>query len=341
MPARKFLRDEGGATAIFAALVALVMVGFTALAVDTGYLFLQGRRLQGTADLAAIAAAQNPTRASSLAEQTITDNKWPGSNFTVTPGDYTADRALSPKDRFVAKKSGANAVQVDVDAPADLFFGKLLVPEGAFTLKRRATAAQTRWAAFQVGSRLASLNGGVANSVLSGLTGSKVSLSVADYQSLARADVDLLSYVDALRTRMNVEGASFDQTLSHNVDTSTALRAIGDVLRTNGGSGASSMDSLASSAGGRSIDLKNSIDLGPYRSSTELSTTSTTSFNVSALDLATGMLTIAGKDRQLKLDVGSSIPGIADVNVWLAVGEPPNKSPWISITNASEVIVRT
>ena len=342
MHIHRLARDRSGATSILAALLAMIVVGFSALAIDGGYLYLQSRRLQGTADLAAIAAAQNPSQAARIAELTITGNKWPGASFTATAGTYTADRKISPKDRFAPGRTGANAVQVDVNAPGELFFGKLLLPKGAITLKRHATAAQTRWASFQVGSRLLSLNGGVANAVLSSLIGSSVNLSVADYNALARADVDLLSYVAALRTRMNVEAATFEETLSRNVDTGVALRAIGDVLKSNGNSGASSLERLASAADGRKISsLKSNIDLGPYKSAAEVSAASKTSFNVSALDLATGMIMIAGKDRQVRVDLTSGVPGVADLDVWLAVGEPPNNSPWISITDSGDVILRT
>src|SRR3546814_4521395 len=60
----------------------------------------------------------------------------------------------------------------------------------AITIRRSATAAQTRMASFAIGSRLASIDGGVLNALLSGLTGSRIPLKALDYRPLAGADVD-------------------------------------------------------------------------------------------------------------------------------------------------------
>jgi uncharacterized membrane protein len=62
---------------------------------------------------------------------------------------------------------------------------------------------------------------------------------------------------------------------------------------------------------------------------------------MNALNLAAAVLDIAGGERQVRLDLGADIPGLADVDVWLAIGERPNRSPWIAITDSRDVIIRT
>jgi len=53
-----FLKDERGAVMILVALlIVFVLIGMAALSVDVGYLYLQRRHLQNTADAAALAAA--------------------------------------------------------------------------------------------------------------------------------------------------------------------------------------------------------------------------------------------------------------------------------------------
>jgi uncharacterized membrane protein len=59
------------------------------------------------------------------------------------------------------------------------------------------------------------------------------------------------------------------------------------------------------------------------------------------MDLATAVLQIAGGDRQVRLALGSGVPGLASTDVWLAIGERPNNSPWIAVTDDEDVIVRT
>ena len=61
---------------------------------------------------------------------------------------------------------------------------------------------------------------------------------------------------------------------------------------------------------------------------------------VSALDLIMASLETANGDRQVALDLGART-GLADLDVMLAIGERPNKSPWLTITGKDEPIIRT
>jgi uncharacterized membrane protein len=59
------------------------------------------------------------------------------------------------------------------------------------------------------------------------------------------------------------------------------------------------------------------------------------------MDLATAILEIAGGERQVRFQAGAGLPGIASADVWLAIGERPNHSPWLSVTDDLHVIIRT
>ena len=61
------LRSEDGTIAVISVMVMTVMIGFAAIAVDIGSIHYDSRRLQGAADLAAIAAASNTARSTSEA----------------------------------------------------------------------------------------------------------------------------------------------------------------------------------------------------------------------------------------------------------------------------------
>ncbi len=343
MRLRAYLRARRGGVSVLTALTGVAMIGFAGLATDVGYVYLESRRLQGTVDLAALAAIQNPAQAEALAAATVAANRWPrDTRIGIVRGTYAPDRSVRPAERFRPLAPGANALRVQVTSSASLFFGKLFIPRGRMTIVRRATAAQTRLASFQIGSRLLSLNGGVANQVLSGLTGSSVSLSVMDYESLLRADVDLLTYVDALRTRLELEAASYDQTLAHRTETPVALSALADVLAPQDARAERAMRRLADAAesSGRAVSLDNLIDLGPY-GAPDYNTAGSTKIEVSAMDLASAILQIAGGDRQVRLALGAGVPGLASTDVWLAIGERPNNSPWIVVTDDEDVIIRT
>lgn len=342
MGALRFLRAREGGVSVLTAASIVAMLGFAGLTTDVGAVYLESRRLQGAVDLAALAAIQDPARAEALAAATITANRWPrDSRVRVVRGAYTADRSVRAAERFRPHAPGPNAVRVEVTSSTPLYFGRLFMPQGRMRIVRRATAAQTRLASFQIGSRLLALRGGIANDVLSGLTGSEVNLSVMDYNALASADVELLSYVDALRTRVDLEAASFDRTLAHEAELPDALNAIADVMQEGRGEQAIRALAEASESSTQRVGLDQVIDLGPYATQDHAEQASSTAIRVKALDLATALLQIANGDRQVRLELGAEVPGLASTNVWLAIGERPNNSPWLAVTEDEDVIIRT
>ncbi|HEY5336831.1 MAG TPA: pilus assembly protein TadG-related protein [Rhizomicrobium sp.] len=214
---RDMLRDKRGALSVITAISGLVLLGFTAGAVDFGSVFLKERQLQGMADLAAMAAASNLNEAQKAADETAKANDWSSPvTATVVTGNYTADATLAAAQRFAAGGSSPDAARVTLKSSADLYFASLLLGRSSLPISRSATAARAELAGFSLGTRLASLNGGMANALLSALTGSSVNLSVMDYNALANARVDLFQYANALKARANVTAASFNDTLNSN-----------------------------------------------------------------------------------------------------------------------------
>ncbi|MGE0742817.1 MAG: pilus assembly protein TadG-related protein [Hyphomonadaceae bacterium] len=344
MSATAFLRAREGGVSVLTALSSVALIGFAGLATDIGSVYLDSRRLQGAVDLAALAAMQDIGQAESLAAASIAASDWPPeTRVRVERGAYTANRAIAPENRFRGNAAAPNAVRIEVTTSTPLFFGRLFVPSGRMTIVRRATACQTRLASFQIGSRLLSLQGGVANQVLSGLTGSNVNLSVMDYNALLRADVDLLTYVDALRTRLDLEAASFDDTLSTHMEAPLALEALADVVGVQDARAERALREMAA-ASERAAPLRglsHLIDLGPYGAQDHVLRSGMTEIRVSAMDMATAILQLANGERQVQLDLNAGVPGIASTDVWLAIGERPNNSPWLSVTDDEDVIIRT
>jgi uncharacterized membrane protein len=344
MRANPFLSARGGGVSVITAVSFVALIGFAGFAVDLGAVYLETRRLQGSTDLAALAAMQNPAQAEALAAATVAANRWPrGTQVRVVRGTYASDRSVRPAERFRPNAAEANAVRVEVISSAPLYFARLFIPSGRMTIRRQATAAETQMASFQIGTRLLSLQGGVANQVLSGLTGSSVSLSVMDYNALLRADVDVLDYAEALRTRLDLQAASYDETLDAEADAPQALAALADVVAQTDERAERALRAMAraSERSGPLRGLSNVLDLGPYGAQDHATRSADTSIKVSAMDLATAILQVANGDRQVQLDLGAGVPGLASTNVWLAIGERPNNSPWLTVTNDRDVIIRT
>ena len=251
-----FVRDSRGATALLSAVTITMLVGFGALAVDTASFFYQKRRQQGATDLAAIAAAADPAQARAAALASLGSNGMPAEALIkVETGAYVADPALAPAARFTPLSGGAgNAVRLTLQRATPLLLGRIFgaepaqaaTPEGrdtpvlggSVTIRTVAIAAREQSASFAIGSRLASLNGGLLNGLLGGLLGTNVSLSVMDYQALLSARVDMFAYMSRLASRLSLTGISYDQLLAMNVNGTDAVAALADTLPAGAGAAA-------------------------------------------------------------------------------------------------------
>ena len=320
------------------------IIGVAALSVDVGSIYLATRRLQGVADLAAMAAAQNPGSAQTAATTTVADNSFDATVTTqVVTGQYAADPAVPAAQRFQAGGASPTAAQVTLTTQTPLFFGAVLLGKNNVTISRSATAAQAQMTSFQIGTGLASVQGGLANALLSALTGSTVNLSVMNYNALASANVDLFQYMAALKTRLSLQTASFSSVLQMNVTTGVALSALSDVLNSEGATQAAAAATALAQASGSAppVALGNLFDLGPYSNQDHVSSGSGTGVTIGALDLVNATLTAAQGGRQLALNLNGSVPGLTNVTAFLAIGQRQTSSPWIGIDNAQNVIVST
>lgn len=343
LSSRGFLSNDKGSVAIIAAAALTGGVGLAALAVDLGSVYLQSRRLQGVADLAALAAAADLDRADRAASATVEVNPVGGTvAVQVAKGRYDSQKAAAAQ-RFQSGAATPDAARVTVEGQAELFFGQALLGRPSIQIRRQATAARADLASFSIGTRLASVDGGVANALLTGLTGSSVSLSVMDYQALAQADVELFGYLDALNTKLGVKAASYNDLLATDVKTSKALSVLSDVLSAAGETRASAAAKVLSSAtnANQSIKLSALIDAGPYARQDRVVGGAGAAVGVDAMQLADAMLMLSNGSRQVQLDLGTAIPGLADVDAWLAIGEPMNNAPFMTVTQDKSVVIRT
>ena len=307
----RFGADRRGAVAVIAAVAGGLLCLFTAAVIDLGVLVLHTRRVQGAADLAALSAVRNLAQGegavSRAAQATVEANVAPDVSVTVATalGVYTPDPVLLGRDQV--------------------------------RVTRRATATTggaTPKAMVSIGSRLARLDGGVANQLLGGLTGSKVSLSVMDYRRLIDLDVNLLWFTDALATDLGVQIGDYDRLLATQVDAGRALRVL---ERVAGGQDGGALGKLASASVGTKVRLGDLIGL-EARSPDGIREGLDAS--VSAMDLVMAMLEVGGGDRQVALNLG--VPaGLADLKTSLAIGERPNRSPWLTVTADGQPIIRT
>lgn len=155
-----------------------------------------------------------------------------------------------------------------------------------------------------------------------------------DYRRLADLDVNLLSFTDALATDLGVQAGDYDRLLDTRLDAGRALKVLEQVA---GGRDGGALGKLTGAAAGLTLRLGDLIGVDAQapdgvRDGLDAA--------VSALDLATAVLETAGGERQIALNLG--VPaGLADLKASLAIGERPNRSPWLSVTANGEPVVRT
>lgn len=353
------LRNKRGGVTIIFAISLVALFGFGALAIDFGSFFYEKRRQQTANDLAALAAASDLPRAMAAAQAAATSNGFTGTNVrAVTHGIYKDDPATPPDRRFTpGSAASANAVRVEMRSVTSMILGRVLMaaPEigglikpasasqstlenGEVPIGSTAIAAQDAQAAFAIGSRLVKLEGGVLNALLGGLLGGGISLSVMDYEALAKARIDLFAFSKILATRLNLSAVTFDDVLKANVRLGDLLAAAVDAGLGNPTSTATARNALVHLAIPRSnasqrVDLGKLISFGPA-GSTPLSSPQPLAASLSALDLVSAIAQISNGARQIDVGLGVNLPGIAAVTLKLGIGERPVGTSMVSVGRA-------
>ncbi len=345
---------RGGVTIMFAAAI-FVLFGFGAMAVDVGSFFYEKRRQQTANDLAALAAAADLPRARAAAEATASRNGFAaGTVETVQHGIYTADSGLAIEQRFVpGPPTTANAVRVRMKAVTAMLLGRVLsassslttTPPGAPTsasyssgevpIGSSAIAVQDMQAAFSVGSRLARLEGGVLNGLLGSLLGGSLSLSVMDYEALAKARIDLFDFSKRLATRANLSAVTFDEVLGSNVKLPDVLAAMHEAARDHAISSPAATSALsrlaaAQTGSARPVDLRDLVSFGPFGEKA-LSAPGPIAASLTALDFVSAVAQIANGARQIDLALALSVPGVASAQLKLGIGERPVGTSLVSV----------
>lgn len=330
---RKLLADRRGISSIVFAGSSLVLFGFGTMAVDVGSFFYQKRRQQTATDLAALAAAADLERAANAARASASRNGFPASAVeTVQTGTYTPDAGLTPDARFrQGAGPAANAARIEMRATTPMILGRVLAAglggeTGEVAIVTRATAAQDAQAAFAIGSRLARVEGGAINGLLGGLLGTTVSLSVMDYEGLARARIDLFGFARRLASRAAISALTFDEVVRAQVRIGDIVLAAQDAAREQGtGSDAiAALGRLAAAASSSSlrVNLQSLVSFGSY-GGRRLSEDVPLKASLSALDLVSAAAQIANGSRQLDLGLAVNVPGLASVSLKLGIGERP------------------
>jgi uncharacterized membrane protein len=331
---RSLLRSEDGTVAVIAAIVMTVMIGFAAIAVDVGSVHYDSRRLQGAADLAAIAAASNTSNATQAARSTFTDNGgWMLNSLIVETGNYEPDPAKALNQRFVVNRTPINAARVQATAQSPIYFAHIFQDENV-DIAATAIATRPAEAAFSIGSRLLSLEGGIINAILTQMLGSSVNLRVMDYRSLADADIDLLKFMDQLAVEADIEAGSYDQVLEADLTAGKILSAMAKTARAdNKIDAANALDDLAHAISSTTpVDLTRLLNIGSAANA-EIGTSRQYGLAaaVNAMQMVNALALVSNGAHQVDVNLGATVPGLTNTQLSLLIGEPPQGTSWITV----------
>ncbi len=359
---KRLRRDRSGNVAIMAGITAPLMMSVLALGVDYGSLTLQKRNLQHTADLAAISAASatdanravfqyfklnnkniGVKTASGILTETGTTPFDPETAFSnrdgyaeIVKGRYVPDATVAIGERFVENATPTNAVKVNIFEKGRIYFAGSFTT--APTISAVGTAAGQRIAAFSVGSRVASLNGGLLNSLLGGLLGTTVTLNLSDYQALVAADVNALEIIDALAADLSLTTGTYRDVLKTEITYGKFISALTKATGTKP-TVTAALKTLEKSLAKTTVKLRleEILALEPVLNK-PIGATENLNLTAGVFDLITSAATVANSGRQVSVDAGVSVPGLASTTITLAIGEPPAGTPPLAVGTPGSVV---
>lgn len=279
-------RQRGAIAPASAGLLALLLL-FVALAADTGRLFYEKRRLQQHADLSALQAAQlycagfdNVSAITQTVNETLNDHGFDtdaaGNSVAIDIGKTV----LSGISRQFVDNSATDSVRVTLGRTiaASLFAGSVF---NDITLTATSTAERDVIGTLSAGTNLVTLDStqsSLLNSLLGGLLGSSINISLVGYQGLLDANISLLAIRDEF-AGLNIvaESASMNELLAVSVSLGEWLQVLRASLQQDDGvpsATLSAMDemisvSTASGHSSRPVDLGDLLAYGGDDSTSE------------------------------------------------------------------------
>lgn len=348
---RQLARSRSGNFATMFALVLPVGIACAAFAVDEGSLYVERREAQSVTDLAAIYAAANIAKADAAALKVFSNNHLTASlvgdmngqaltngfrQVMVEKGRYVRDPNVAAGKRFTLGATPYNAVRVTFRKDGTTYFASSLL--GQRTIVTDAVASAPAEAAFSIGSRLASLNNGVLNSLLGGLLGTNISLSLMDYNALLATDVSALQFMNALATELNLTAGTYADVLQTEATVGQIVSALATTTKDKAADVALAKLLGAHIPGSLKVPLANYIDLGQLGKLATGHGTAAVDANVGIMELLGAAAAIANGKNQVALNANVGLPGLVGVKLDVAIGEPPQGYTWFSIGEPGKIV---
>jgi uncharacterized membrane protein len=329
---QRYRRDQQGVISVMAAGALVLALAVAMIVIDTGSMLYARRDLQAATDAAALGAVRQIATAQAAAETIIAMNIESETDVDIVAGEYVANPSLNPLARFnpSADEADFNAVRVTTRTDSPTYFARLFGFENLTKISTTATAAYLKTVSFSAGTRVAELNGGLANQILGGLLGTNVNLSLIDYNALASASINALSFLDALATQVGLEAGShtYGDLLNTNVTVGDLVAAAvdvltGDTFEGNPAVARVALESILLPAANQSLQLDQLLNATPFSDRTIGSIGEMRGdplvFNL--FDLVSGTASVLGEGETVAFSTALA-ESLASVSGTVTVGEP-------------------
>jgi uncharacterized membrane protein len=231
----RFRSDERGAIAVASALIMVSLVMVAGIMLDSAIAFIHQRKAQSAVDLAALTAARDLTHAEQLVFATLAENGFAAPDLVeIELGRYDANVLIPEHARFIPGDPNPNAVSVRIIEPAPVVMWQNFFEGTGPRVEAAAIAANTGIASFAIGTRLASLHGGILNDVLGGLLGTEIDLDIMDYEALLDAKINLIDALDRLAIETQLAGATYNDLANLSIGWTDYAYLIEDMLYDGG-----------------------------------------------------------------------------------------------------------
>ncbi|HGA2316192.1 TPA: TadG family pilus assembly protein [Pseudomonas putida] len=321
-------------------LVAAVTLGLAALCmlvvIDSGRIYLEQRKLQRVADMAALEAAGHLAvcvgsgpQASNVARAAATRNGLAADNPLTARCGYLQTGANSLRT-FTADNNRNEAIRVDVSktVPTSFAAGIYTLAQGngmplTTTLQAHAVASSPMppQAMLSIRSTLATVDSSQSPLLgpLLGALGGGINLDLAGWQGLAATNVNLLSYLDQLAVDLQLTAGDYQQLLSTDTTATQLLQAVVKVLQQSGAAAdvVTNLGKVALGAGNSTL-----LHLGDILDIQNGTTQAGLDASIQVLQLVQGVVMLAVKESAATVDLPISVLGLVNGRVRLKVIEP-------------------
>ncbi|KPC35476.1 Uncharacterized protein ABJ99_3886 [Pseudomonas syringae pv. cilantro] len=358
---------QRGAIGLMAALTLGLALLCTLVVVDSGRLYLEKRSLQRVADIAALEAAgrrgtcSGTSSAADFARQSAIRNGFtPGSDsrtLTTRCGTLVLNAlsqrtfSVDPTQALAIEVVATHPVPHSIAAGIGALFGGPATPQNVPLSAKAVAASASPLAALTIRSATVTIDStraAILNPVIGSLLGGTLNLSVANWQGLATTDLSLLSYLNRLKTDLNLTAVGYSSVLSTSVSVSQLIQSAINVLDPG-----AALGGTATIAGLQALKLASgatTVVLGDLLSIQGAPDIAALSANLRLMDLVQGIAQLANDKTGISTAAQINVGNLAQVTTRIQVIEPPQLSaigdpskidPNNPKTGANRIYVRT